>query len=80
MDITIPGGVYVKQQQSFVLTAKCAKESSDPEFKNYEHGVVSVEWAIPNACPKKRTDGDGEAPPPPVHESSGGSLRMFFLL
>ncbi|KZW00249.1 hypothetical protein EXIGLDRAFT_667597 [Exidia glandulosa HHB12029] len=82
LDLTLQGGAYVKQQQSFVITLKCAKEATDPTFENYERGAVSVQWSTPAACPAKRDGGggggtdDNKTP----QGSSGGSLRMFFLL
>lgn len=79
LEVTVGGGVYMKNTQMFKLTLHCAPEASAPKFVDYTHNIATVEWTTPTAC-AKRSDRDGDNTPKPPTGSSGGSLRMFFLL
>ncbi|EJD52777.1 hypothetical protein AURDEDRAFT_111337 [Auricularia subglabra TFB-10046 SS5] len=80
LEATFGGGAYMKNTQSFKISLLCAPEASDPKFGDYAHNVATVEWTTPAGCAKRNDrDGDNNPKPPPTG-SSGGSLRMFFLL
>ena len=53
-----------RMKQQLNLTLLCAQSASDPEptFVGYAKGVLSLEWATPDACPRDPSDpvaGDG---------------------
>lgn len=71
LSITLHGSSYSSSStelipQSFNISLLCATEASDPIFKSYEAGQVSVEWSVIAGC---GFSGDKE---PPKHEDDNG--------
>ncbi|OCF43670.1 hypothetical protein I317_02420 [Kwoniella heveanensis CBS 569] len=85
LKIYVQGSEYAGVPQHLNLTLLCDRNANaaNPTLVSYTSGLLSLEWATPNACPRSSDDLPPGSPPPEnggTSGSGGGGLGFFGFL
>ncbi|WVQ94861.1 hypothetical protein IAU59_001944 [Kwoniella sp. CBS 9459] len=84
VNIYVQGSEYAGVPQHLNLTLLCDPNANaaNPTLVSYTSGLLSLEWATPNACPRSSDDLPPSSPPPPGSppREGGGGLGFFGFL
>ncbi|WWC95211.1 hypothetical protein V866_002069 [Kwoniella sp. B9012] len=74
LKVYVQGGDYAGVQQHLNLTLLCSQSDTapNPTFVSYTSGLVSLEWATPDACPRS-----ADSPSAPSDGPSGSGIGFW---
>ncbi|WVW86329.1 hypothetical protein I302_108371 [Kwoniella bestiolae CBS 10118] len=74
LKVYVQGADYAGVQQHLNLTLLCSQTDTapNPTFVSYTSGLVSLEWATPDACPRS-----ADSPSAPSEGSSGSGMGFW---